>query len=269
MTYRVRLTGAIWAALAAAALGAHGGTPPPDQGSSQPPVFRSGVEAVQVDVFVTDEHDHPVADLTRDDFEVFENDQPQVITTFAPVSIPVERTGPLPFGAEPDVQANNRAVGHVYIFILAGTSDEDALRTRHLMRKFLDEHFGDNDIGAVVTGRTFPGDRQDFTSNRRLLLNAVDRFEGKELDPVELINLMEVASRIPGGRKSVVWFGSPFIDAFSLIDYNGGVMSLSGERAHAAMTLATRANIRFFLISPTGLQPEPADPDVLRASRRR
>ena len=124
MTYRVRLTGAIWAALTAAALGAQGGTPPPDQGSSQPPVFRSGVEAVQVDVFVTDEHDNPVADLTRDDFEVFENDQPQVITTFAPVSIPVERTGPLPFGAEPDVQTNNRAVGHVYIFILAGTTDE-------------------------------------------------------------------------------------------------------------------------------------------------
>ena len=126
MTYRVRLTGAIWAALAAAALGAQGRTPPPDQGPSQPPVFRSGVEAVQVDVFVTDEHDNPVADLTRDDFEVFENDQPQVITTFAPVSIPVERTGPLPFGAELDVQTNSRADGHVYIFILARTSPATA-----------------------------------------------------------------------------------------------------------------------------------------------
>ena len=253
--HRVRVIVAIWTALAGAVLAAQRGAPPRGQGPV-PPIFRSGVEAVQVDVFVTDEHDNPVTDLQRSDFEVLENDKPQVITTFATVNIPVEQAPALPLGAESDVQTNARPDGHIYLFILANTSVEDALRTRHLMRKFLDEHFGDNDIGAIITGRTYPGDRQDFTSNRRLLLNAVDRFDGGGLDPVELINLMEMASRIPGGRKSVVWFGVPNIDPFELIDYNGGVLGLGAERAHAAMSIATRANIRFFLIDPEGLTTE-------------
>src|SRR5262245_5648001 len=259
---RVRVIVAIWTALAGAVLAAQRGAPPRSQGPT-PPVFRGGVEAVQVDVFVTDEHDNPVTDLQQSDFEIFENERPQVITTFATVNIPVEQAPKLPLGAEPDVQTNVRPDGHVYLFILAGTSEENALRTRHLMRKFLDEHFGDNDVGAVITGRTYPGDRQDFTSNRRLLLNAVDRFEGGILDPVELINLMELASRIPGGRKSVVWFGRPGIDAFGLIDYNGGVLSLGAERAHAAMSIATRANIRFFLIDPAGATAEGSGEEYL------
>jgi VWFA-related protein len=268
MAFRVRLTALLWGALVAATSGAQRGATP-DQ--AQPPVFRGGVEAVQVDVFVTDEHDRPVPGLTRDDFEVFENDQAQVINTFAHVDIPLERAPAPLFGAEPDVQTNIRPDGHVYMFVLGGTSEENALRARHLMRSFLADHFADNDIGAVITGRTYPGDRQDFTSNRRLLLNAVDRFDGKALDMVELINLMELASRIPGGRKSVVWFGGPGgengdgIDAFKLIDYNGGVLSLAEERAHAAMSVATRANIRFFLIDPAGLTLDLANTSNPRA----
>jgi VWFA-related protein len=225
----------------------------PGQEASEPPTFRTGVEFVQVDVYVADEEGQPVAGLTADDFEVFENGEPQVITAFTPVSIPIERTEPLPFGAEPDVLTNNRPDGHVYLFILGGTSVEMALRTRHLMRRFLDENFGSNDIAAVITGRTYPGDRQDFTSNRRLLLAAIDRFDGHRLDVYELADLMEMAVRIPG-RKVVVWFGSPTIDAIELIDYRGGLLSTMGqEAAHAAMTAATRGNIRFYMIDPRGL----------------
>ena len=226
------------------------------QQPSQPPVFRSGVEAVQVDVYVTDKNDKPVTGLTAADFEVFENGRPQVITTFAPVNIPVERSEQLPAGVEPDVRTNNRPDGHVYLFIMGGTSVEMALRSRQLMHKFIHEHFGDNDIGAVITGRTFPGDRQDFTNNRRLLLSAVDRFAGEGLDRVELIDLMEMMGRVPGGRKVVVWFGGPGIDPFTLIDYHGGVLSLADEDAHAAMAAAARANIRFYLIDPEGLTTE-------------
>lgn len=218
-----------------------------------PPIFRSGVEAVQVDVYVTDKDDQPVSGLTADDFEVLENGRPQPITTFAPVNIPVERSERLPLGAEPDVRSNNQPPGHVYLFILGGTTPEMALRSRHLMQKFLDDHFGDNDVGAVITGRTYPGDRQDFTNNRRLLMAAVNRFAGDSLDRVELIELMEMMGRVPGGRKVVVWFGGPGFDPFTLIDYHGGVLSRADEDAHAAMAAAARANIRFYLVDPEGL----------------
>jgi hypothetical protein len=125
------------------------------------------------------------------------------------------------------------------------------------MRKFLETYFGDNDIGAVITGRTYPGDRQDFTSNRRLLLAAVDKFAGEPLDLLELAELMEMTARIPGTRKTVLWFGGPKIDAFDLIDYQGGVLpTRDAEAAHAAMAAATRGNIRFYLVDPSGIDAE-------------
>jgi VWFA-related protein len=198
-----------------------------------------------------------VSGLTVDDFEVFENGKPQVITTFTPVNIPTERPEPLLLGAEPDVQTNTRTPGHVYLVILAGTPADWALRARYLMRQFIDAHFGDNDIAAVITGRTYPGDRQDFTNNRRLLLSAVDRFNGESLDVFELADLMEMTARIPGSRKVVVWFGTPEgVDAYRLIDYRGDLLpSREAEAGHAAIAAATRGNIRWYLIDPRGLTP--------------
>src|SRR5215204_1841930 len=99
---RVALTLAL-AAVATTVLPGQQPAPAPASGQqNQPtPVFRSGVEAVQLDVVVTDLNDKPVSGLTVDDFEVFENDVPQVITTFAPVNTPLERRERLPFDAEP------------------------------------------------------------------------------------------------------------------------------------------------------------------------
>jgi hypothetical protein len=64
---------------------------------------------------------------------------------------------------------------------------------------------------------------------------------------------MEVMARIPGGRKSVLWFDGAFPDAFDITEYRGGVLSLNGEYAHAAISAATRANIRIYPIDPAGL----------------
>src|SRR5262245_29594413 len=54
-----------------------------------PPVFRSGVEAVQMDVVVIDKDGKPVTGLTKEDFEIFEQGVPQEITVFAPVNTPI------------------------------------------------------------------------------------------------------------------------------------------------------------------------------------
>ncbi len=62
------------------------------QPQQPPPVFRSAIEAVQIDVFVTDTQGNPVSGLTIDDFELVENGEPQPITTFEAVDIPIERT---------------------------------------------------------------------------------------------------------------------------------------------------------------------------------
>src|SRR5947207_590838 len=53
--------------------------PPPDP-AQQPPVFRTGINFVRVDVIVTDNKNGvPVGDLNQTDFEVAEDGKPQKI----------------------------------------------------------------------------------------------------------------------------------------------------------------------------------------------
>jgi VWFA-related protein len=56
------------------------GLPPADP--NQPPVFRSGINYVRVDVILSDKAGNPIADLQPGDFEVTEDGKPQKIETF-------------------------------------------------------------------------------------------------------------------------------------------------------------------------------------------
>jgi VWFA-related protein len=50
--------------------------------ASQPPVFRSGINFVRVDVILTDKAGNPIADLQPADFDITEDNKPQKIETF-------------------------------------------------------------------------------------------------------------------------------------------------------------------------------------------
>lgn len=226
----------------------------------QQPTFRAGVDAIQMDVYVTDENDRPVSGLTQQDFEVFQNGKPQAITTFAPVELADTRVERLPFDAEPDVLTNTNPDGRVLLFILGSTSTEFALRARHQLHKFIDEYFGDNDVAAITSGQGLVTNGQDFTGNRRLLLTAVDKFDGSGPSVRDLPELMEVMARIPGNRKAVIWFTSSVpVDPYDLIDHKGGVRGIGFEAAHTAIATLTRNNIRLFLIDPEGLSSNQLD----------
>jgi VWFA-related protein len=235
----------------------------------QPPTFRGSVELVEVDVYVTDADGKPVRGLTADDFDVFEDGQRRVINTFAAVDIPVVARETAWRDAEPDVATNTKGEGRVYLIILdASVPAGVALRARHQLHRFIEEDFGDNDLAAIVGGRGLRTDGQDFTNNRRLLLAAIDKFSGGgtvfssgggsalEGDPYfrDFRERMELFARMPGGRKAVLWLTEAvYFKPHDIIDYQGGVPSLMQENAHAAMAAATRANIRVYPISPSGL----------------
>ena len=56
------------------------------------PIFRSTVDAIELDAFVFDAQGNPVTDLTENDFEIIEDGQLQEIASFAVVNIPIETT---------------------------------------------------------------------------------------------------------------------------------------------------------------------------------
>jgi VWFA-related protein len=183
MNARARIT-AVIVLLAGVALGAGQDQPAPG------PTFKAQVEYVEVDAVVTDQQGNFVRNLTKDDFQVFEDGKLQNVSTFSVVDIPIERADRPLFAArpiEPDVQSNERPFdGRVYVMILDDLH-VDALRSqrvRQSARQFIERNLGANDLMAVLLTGGRSADAQEFTSNKRLLLNAVDKFMGRKLPSV-------------------------------------------------------------------------------------
>jgi VWFA-related protein len=157
--------------------------------------FQVEVNYVDVDAVVTDEKGNFITGLTRDDFEVFEDGKPQKIDMFSYVEIPVEKTER--FLAEgrpimPDAQSNRQAfAGRLFVIVL-DDQDISVMRTAHTKkaaRQFVEEYMGANDVAAVIhtSGRTDAA--QEFTSNKQLLLNSIDKFVGRRMRSLTLERL--------------------------------------------------------------------------------
>jgi VWFA-related protein len=160
--------------------------PAPQAPVDQPPVtFRVEVNYVEVDAIVTDAQGNPVSDLTKDDFELFEDGRRQDVSTFALINIPIERAERPLFASAPieaDVQTNDHVEGRIYLIVLDDlhTDFTRTPRVKAAATRFIENNFGTNDLAAVVfTGRA--GDGQDFTNNPRLLVNAINKFSGRKL----------------------------------------------------------------------------------------
>ncbi len=231
------------------------------------PTFRQGVEAVQLSVIVTDSEGRPVSGLTADDFEILEDKVSRPITTFAAVDIPLERVERTV--VEPDVFTNDRPQGRLYVIALDSMSVNSALRSRAFLRQFIENYFGPNDTAAVVlTTGGLRDSGQEFTSNARLLLGAIDRFDGGTGDMSDRLreknfigdfkNLMQFMSTLRGGRKAVVFVSESIpVDAYQVVDRGrarfGGFFSEVDNDWVDALSFATRNNIAIYPIDPRGL----------------
>jgi len=276
--------------LAAASVGAQ--TPAP---SPAPPVtFAVEVGYVEVDAIVTDRNDQPVRDLTREDFTVLEDGKPQTIDLFHRIDIPYERPEPAAPPAVPlDVKTNAVPFeGRVYVIVLdeLHSSTTSSLLVRAAARRFIERHFGEGDLAAVVHTFGPAASGQGLTSDRQMLLAAVDRFVGQKLpsvtmskideyrrtqdirqqgDPVNdpddmkraydarssldvLKGVSEWLAGLRGRRKAVLFF-SEGID-YNLYDQiNNREASAVLDAVKEATAAAVRANVSFYAIDPRGL----------------
>jgi VWFA-related protein len=271
--------------------------PPPAaaQADRQMPslTFRVEINYVEVDAVVVDKQGQFVPDLKASDFQVFEDGKPQTVTNFGLVEIPVERADAPLFVRRPveaDVQSNVKPFdGRIYLIVLdeLHTAPLHSIWVRNAAKLFINRSMGANDLAAVVSvqGRA----SQDFTSNKRLLTQAVDRFMGNGLDsqteskiqdynnkraqgvtdaPIDpdeqlrinnasrtlgsLKTLSEYMASVHGRRKAVVLFSEGIgYDIYDVVNNTGASQIISDSRD--AIGAATRANVSFYTVDPRGL----------------
>src|SRR5262245_55261283 len=149
----------ILSALIAAAVGSVAlaqQAPAPSTETAQPPLtFRVEANFVEVDAFVSDASGKPVTDLRATDFQVLEDGQPQMVSAFSFVNMPIARAErPLfsPTAIEPDVDTNVGMDGRIYLFVLddAHVDLTRGPRVKEALHRFFERNFGANDMAAVV-----------------------------------------------------------------------------------------------------------------------
>ena len=242
------------------------------QDRTSPPVFRTAVNLVQVDAYVTDSQGNPVTGLTAGDFEVREDGRPQSIAYFLPFNIPIEarQEGPLSAATfvESDVQSNEPREGRLYVIAVDELRPENGLRTRVFLRQFVERHMGGNDVAAVVLiGKGRRTDTQEFTSSRRLLLRAIDLVSGwpaevptlgfsrGSVDSLyALQDLVEFLARVPSRRKAMLLLTEDVgCDFQNAIDTPRSASLFCPDVAREVARTALRANVAIYPIDPNRL----------------
>jgi VWFA-related protein len=264
----------------------------------QTPTFSVNVEYVEVDAVVTDRNDQFVRGLTKDDFEIFEDGKPQQISTFSIVDIPVERLQrPLYAAApvEPDVKSNEQPFeGRIYVMLIDDlhTYFGRTPRVKVAAREFIQQHLGANDLMAVVHTAGSSDASQEFTSNKRLLLDAVDRTLGRKVDSPTLTKTEEYGRTIDlrreaegsiplndpaeaerqfnarqaldslrnlaewfstiRGRRKAILFFSEGVD-YDLSNFEAEGSSLVLASMREALAAAARGNVSIYGVDPRGL----------------
>lgn len=278
-------------------------TPPPSQPAPkkpaegpQRPTFRVDINFVEVDAVVTDAQGQFVRGLAQQDFEILEDGKPQRIETFSLVDVPVERadrplfkSGPV----EPDVHSNTRPFeGRLFLLLLDDihTNALRSIRVKKAARQFIEKHLGANDLAAVAFTSGRSDGAQEFTGNKRLLLEAVDRFMGRKIrsatlekideyyrtrdmrqpgdkinDPADfergyyarmtfdsIAGLSEALTRVHGRRKALVLI-SEGVD-YDISDVFGTTQATTVmDAARTAIASASRGNVSIYSVDPRGL----------------
>ena len=269
-----------------------GQQPPPANQGQQPPVFRGGANLVRVDATVTDKRGNPVPDLTKDDFDVREDNIPQTIQTIKLV----ETNGAAP---DDDTSLDIRSPAHaaaeaardeIRVFVIFWDEYHigqmiPALRARDVLTDFVQTAFGPTDLVALMDQLT-PTDAIRFTRNRRELADDVHQLKGRQGVYIPPRSAIEEAQLSRGGGVETVRAQVTASALESTIAYLGtlkegrksillvtqtiGQLSPDGPQAtydwlSSVVKSANANNTSIYVLDPRGLEMNARRSDVLAA----
>jgi VWFA-related protein len=280
---RVALVSGVLVALTALALSAQ------QTGQTTPPVFRSVVDHVALDVVVTDGHNQPISNLTKDDFEVVEHGAHQTIADFGFVAIPVAHrmVDPVMAARAPkiDVATNIPLSPASRAFVMVvddlHITESDIIPVKRIITEFVQSLAPDDEAAIVFTSRSDLS--VDLTQDLSKLIGTADHVRdalgfgedalgattarGQVIGPLVFENartsdfvLQHVADSLAGSRfarRAIIYVSA------------GSVAPVAPLRSGPAPTdffflkdvydAARRADVPIYTLDPRGLvQPEQA-----------
>lgn len=178
--------------------------------TAQQPTFRAGVTLVTTDVIVRNDKGQFVPDLTRENFTVLEDGQPQPIESFAMVqggrtfNLLAPSAAPVPEGLVLPRSRPRTAdtTGRVFLILVDDLHFEAELtpHVRRLLQTIIDTMVHDGDLVSVVsTGPSFV--EVGPTYDRKLLAEAANKIRGSGYTPADIFNMMET-SQGPGDMRN-------------------------------------------------------------------
>ena len=148
--------------------------------------FRSGINFVTVDVYVSDSKGQPAADLKQSDFEVLEDNKAQKIEQFRFIKV----DGNPKAGEPPPQEIRNRddeereaARDDTRVFVIFlddyHTRLGSSLAVRQPLSEFIQNQLRPLDLVAIMYPLT-PVTDVDFTRNHERIIGAIQKFEGRK-----------------------------------------------------------------------------------------
>lgn len=155
----------------------------------QPLIFRSGVNYIRVDAYVTDEDGTPIFDLTQDDFEVYEDGVKQDVDSFQVIrvdTLAARASGPATgIGVTRSDQELAASQPDVRVFVIFLDDYHvrlgNSIRARRMLIDFLENDLIPTDLVGVMYPLT-PLDAVTLTRDHDAIIRAVSQFEGVKYD---------------------------------------------------------------------------------------
>ena len=165
-------------------------TPPQanEPAGQQPPVIRSGINYVRVDVIVTDKNGNPVMDLTQNDFSLSEDGKAQTIDAFSIVNLDrletVESGPPRVIKNDFDEEREaSRPDVRLFVILLDDyhVKRGNDISVRQPLIEFIQNQLAPADMVAVMYPLTPVTDLR-FTRDRESTVSAIEKFLGRKFD---------------------------------------------------------------------------------------
>lgn len=142
----------------------------------QEQAIRLKTELIELRAVVTDKRGQAVGDLRREDFEILENGKPQEPSFFSMVKF-AGREGDAGSEQRGDAGRPAEAPGRTVVLFIdtLHLSAQSLLWAKKSLRSFIDQKLTDQDLTAIVTSAGSLGVVEQFTRDRRVLRQAVER----------------------------------------------------------------------------------------------